>query len=94
MTRVTFGMSASSFAANMSVHQNAIDFVSEYPLSAKAVEESFYVHDGLMSADLVDGAIKLQEELQDFLRMVFYWEVKFQQSRCTPTRAMRLQNCS
>ena len=43
MTRVTFGVSASSFAANMSVRQNALDFTVECPLAAKAVEESFYV---------------------------------------------------
>ena len=65
MTRVTFGVSASSFAANMSVHQNAIDLASEYPLAAKTVEESFYVDDGLTGADSVDEAIKLQGELQD-----------------------------
>ncbi len=47
MTRVTFGVSASSFAANMCVKQNAIDCAGKYPLAAKAVEESFYVDDGL-----------------------------------------------
>ena len=65
MTRITFGVSASSFAANMSVKQNALDFAMEYPLAVKAVEESFYVDDGLTGADSVDGAIKLQGELQD-----------------------------
>ena len=59
MTRVTFSVSASSFAANMSVHQNAIDLASEYPLAAKAVKES-YVDDGLMGADSVNEALKLQ----------------------------------
>ena len=32
MTCVTFGVSASSFAANMSVKQNALDHAMEYPL--------------------------------------------------------------
>ena len=46
MTRVTFGVSASSFAANMAVKQNARDYDMEYPLAAKSVNTSFYVDDG------------------------------------------------
>lgn len=38
MTRVMFGVSASSFAANMCVKQNGLDFTLEYPLAAKAVK--------------------------------------------------------
>ena len=34
MTRVTFGVSASSFAANMSLKQNALDFAVDYPQAA------------------------------------------------------------
>ena len=64
MTRVTFGVSASSFAANMSVKQNAADFALQYPLAVKAVTESFYVDDGLAGADSVEEAIELQEQLQ------------------------------
>ena len=41
MTRVTFGVSASSFAANMCVKQNAINNAIKFPLAAKATEESF-----------------------------------------------------
>eukprot|EP00731_Ephydatia_muelleri_P001304 Em0001g1304a len=67
MTRVTFGVSASSFAANMCVKQNAMDFATKYPLAAKAVEESFYVDDCLTGADNVEMAIKLQQELQCLL---------------------------
>ena len=37
MTRVTFGVSASSFAANMPLKQNALEFAVEYPQAAKAV---------------------------------------------------------
>ena len=47
MTRVTFGVSASSFIANMCVKQNALDHASAYPLAAEAVGDSFYVDDGL-----------------------------------------------
>ena len=50
MTRLTFGVSASSFAANMLVNQNALDHAHEYPLAVKAVEESFYVDDALTGA--------------------------------------------
>lgn len=43
MTRVTFDVSASSFAANMAIKQNALDFCKQYPLAAAAVNKSFYV---------------------------------------------------
>ena len=65
MTRVTFGVSASSFAANMAVKQNAIDHAYEYRLAADAVEKSFYVDDCLSGADDRETAIKLQQQLQD-----------------------------
>ena len=63
MTRVTFGVSASSFAANMAVQQNALDFTMEYPQAAncKVVAESFYVDDGLTGADSEQEAIELQK---------------------------------
>ena len=64
MTRVTFGVSASSFAANMAVQQNALDFAMEYPQAAKVVAESFYVDDGLTGADSEQEAIELQKQLQ------------------------------
>ena len=60
MTRVTFGVAASSYAANMAIKQNAIDLAPDYPLAAKVVDESFYVDDGLTGADTVDEAIELQ----------------------------------
>ncbi len=41
MTRVTFGISASCFAVNMAVRQNAMDFAQDFPLAARAVEKSF-----------------------------------------------------
>ncbi|XP_064382855.1 uncharacterized protein LOC135331570 [Halichondria panicea] len=65
MTRITFGVSASSFAANMAVKQNAIDHAMEYALAAKSVDTSFYVDDGLTGADTVQEAIELQRQLQD-----------------------------
>ena len=59
MTRVTFGVSASSFIANMCVKQNALDHAAHYPLAFKAVNESFYVDDGHTGADTVQGAVRL-----------------------------------
>ena len=64
MTRLTFGVSASSFAAIMSVKQNASELSDKYPLAYKAVCNSFYVDDGLTGADSVTEAIRLQQELQ------------------------------
>ena len=63
MTRVTFGVSASSFVANMSIKRNALDFALEYPQAVSAVENS-YVDDGLTGADSVEEAIQLQKQLQ------------------------------
>ena len=63
MTRVTFGVSASSFAANMAVKQNAVDFATEFPEAAKVVDKSFYVDDCLTGADSIAEAIKLQTQL-------------------------------
>ena len=53
MTRVTFGVSASSFADNMAVKPNAVDYAVEYPLAETRVNTSFYVDDGLTGADSV-----------------------------------------
>ena len=46
-TRLTFGVSASSFAANMAVKQNALDNAQTYPQATQSVLESFYVDNGL-----------------------------------------------
>ena len=64
MTRVTFGVSASSFVANICVKQNAVDLASKYPLVKRVVDESFYVDDGLTGADTVDEAIEVHNQLQ------------------------------
>ena len=55
MTRVTFGVSSSSFAANMCVKQNALDHASKFPLASEAVHKS-YVDDGLTGSDTVEEA--------------------------------------
>lgn len=58
MTRVTFGVAATSFAANMSIHTNAIEFSREYPRASQVALESFYVDDGLTGANTVQEAIE------------------------------------
>ena len=65
MTRVTFGVSSSSFIVNMAVKQNADELFDEYPLAAKAVSEAFYVDDCLTGADFVEQATLLCCQLQD-----------------------------
>ena len=54
-----------SFAANMAVKQNALDYALKYPLAAKIFDESFYVDDASTGADTVDEAIETQTQLQD-----------------------------
>ena len=53
ITRLTFGVSASSFAANVAMKQDALNHQNEYPKAVKAVVESFYVDDGLPGAGSV-----------------------------------------
>ena len=65
MTRLTFGVAASSFAANMAVRQNAEDHALDYPLARSAVQQSFYVDDGLVGADSLEEARELQCQLQE-----------------------------
>ena len=63
MTRVTFGVSASSFAANMAVKQNAIEDAQEFPLAAEVAQRCFYVDDCLAGADNSESALILQRQL-------------------------------
>lgn len=67
MTHVTFGVSTSSFVANMPLKQNAFEFATTYPLAAKAVYESFYVNDGLIGADTLKEALELQSQFKSYL---------------------------
>ena len=65
MTRITFGVSASPFAANMAVMQNETDLAVRYPLASEAVHKSFYVDDCLSGADSISDAIEMQAQLQN-----------------------------
>ena len=63
MTRVTFGVSASSFAANMSVKRNAMDHALEFPKAATIVEKEFHVDDCLSGADSIEEALDIHQQL-------------------------------
>ena len=63
MMRVTFGVSASSFAANMALKQNAINHAHEFPEAAEVVHRSFYVDDCLTGASDSKSALLLQQQL-------------------------------
>ena len=63
MTRLTFGISASSFAANMALRQNALNHSETHPQAAKVALDCFYVDDCLMGADSTNEAIQLRREL-------------------------------
>ena len=50
MTRLTFGVSASSFAANMAVKENAIVHEHSHPRAISAIRDCFYASALLVSA--------------------------------------------
>ena len=83
MTRVAFGVSASSFIANMCVKQNSLDHAADYPLAAKAVDDSFYVDDGLTGADSIESVIRLQKELQSLFSCAGFLLRKWNSSEAT-----------
>ena len=61
MTKLTFGISSSSFIANMCIKQNALNHAHEFILAVKSIKESFYVDDGLTGADNIQSAVELQK---------------------------------
>ena len=88
MNRVTFGVSSSSFIANMSIKQNAIDFAHKYPLAAKVVDEAFYVDDCLTGANSVEEGIELQQQLQDLFSEADFLLRKWNSSNAGILRAI------
>ena len=63
MTRLTFGISASSFAAKLAMKQNPLDNMDTHPQAVQAVLDSFYVHDELTGANSIEESVRLHEEL-------------------------------
>lgn len=63
LTCVTQGTASASFMAVRAMVQCARDNVEKYPLAAKAIEENFYMDDGLFGADDEKIAIDLVGQL-------------------------------
>ena len=60
LTRVIFGVSASSLAANMAVkQQNAIHYSLDYPEAAEVMHKSRYIDDSLTGAEDPESALTL-----------------------------------
>ena len=57
MTRLTFGVSASSFAAKLAMKQNTLENMDTHPQAVQAVVVSFYVDGGLTGANSIKEAI-------------------------------------
>lgn len=85
MTRVTFGVSSSSFVA---VRQNASDHAHEYPLASKVVENDFYVDNCLTGEDTVERGIELQRQLQELFNKAEFTLRKWNSSNPTVLRAI------
>ena len=69
MTRLSFGASASSFAANMAMKPNALENVDTDHNAVQAVLNSFYVDNGLTSANSIEEAIQPRKELQELFAL-------------------------
>ena len=66
MTRLMFGVSASSFATNMAVKTNAIPNEWSHSRAASAVQKSFYVDDGLTGASSVRKLLNSRRNCRSF----------------------------
>ena len=69
MTRLTFGVSASSFTANMALRQNALEHLESYPQAVRTALKSFYIDDSLLGKDLTPEAVQLRRELQHLFKL-------------------------
>ena len=69
MTRLTFGVSASWFAANMVMKQNALENVDTHPQAVQAVLYSFYIDHELTGANSLEEAVQLCKELQELFAL-------------------------
>ena len=67
MTRVTFGVAASPFAAVQALQHTAADFGHDYILATPHIYESFYVDDCLARAQTPQEVITLHLQLRSLL---------------------------
>jgi len=91
MTRLTFGVSASSFAANMALRQNVLDHQLDYPQAAIVALEGFYVDDGLVGAESVQDSIRLRKELQELFSLGGFTLRKWKSSSAAVARSIPLR---
>ena len=68
MTRYTFGVSASSFAAYLALTKNAQEHLETHPQGSEMALCCFYVDDGMMAADSIHEAFQLWKESQDLYK--------------------------
>ena len=90
MTRLTFGVSASSFAANMAVKRNAMDLCHKYPLAA---ETTMTLMTACQEPTLCDSAIELQEQLQELFSHGGFILRKWNCSETSVLRAIPRELC-
>lgn len=64
MNRLTFGISASAFIANMCIKQNTMDYAGAFSLAAVVVDDTLCVDDDLTGAESIEEAIELYKQLQ------------------------------
>ena len=81
-TRLTFGICALSFAANMVMKQNAIDRMASYRWATWIALNLVYLDDGLMGADSIQEAKKLRKELQELFNQGGFHLRKWKVSEC------------
>lgn len=68
LTTVTYGMASSVFNSVRAMIQCARDNRTNHPLAAKAIEECFYIDDGLMGAASIAEAIQLAKQVDIVLK--------------------------
>ena len=91
MTRFTFDVPASVFAAIMAMPQNAMDHELSYPQAAKAALDGFYVDDGLIGADSIAQAIEFHKQLQELFQLGGFELRKWMSSETEVSRTIHTQ---
>ena len=94
MTRMTFGISSSSYTANLCVKRNADDYGHKYPLAAKIVDDSFYVNDCLTGADSVEESIEVHQQLQGLFSEAEFLLRKWNSSSTVVLEAIPAELCA
>ena len=91
ITRLTFGVSASTFAAIMAMRQNAMDRELRYLQAAKATHEAFYVNHGLIGEDSIVHTIVSRKQLQELFRLGGFELRKWKSSKTDVSRTIPTQ---